>query len=59
LKVLADALDLLPLDLVTFPAQDARQHLVDRTRHVDGPTLRRWLAESDAAGRDRKRKTRG
>ena len=59
LRVLADALDLLPLDLLTFPAQDVRQQLIDRTRHVEGATLRRWLAEAGAAGRDRKRKTRG
>lgn len=58
LKVLADALGLLPLDLVTFPVDDARQQLVDRTRHVDAQTLRRWLAESDQGARERKRKTR-
>lgn len=59
LKVLAEALDLLPLDLLTFPDQDDRQQLIDRTRHVEGAILRRWLAEPDAATRDRKRKTRG
>lgn len=58
LKVLADALDLLPLDLLTFPTQDARQQLIDRTRHVDGPTLRRWLAEGGDTTQSKKRKSR-
>lgn len=58
LKVLAEALGVLPLDLVTFPTEDARQQLVDRTRHVEAQVLRRWLAESEGEGRHRKGKSR-
>jgi transcriptional regulator with XRE-family HTH domain len=59
LKVLADALGVLPLYLLTFPADGARQQLVERTRHLDAQTLRRWLSETDEAARERKRKPRG
>jgi transcriptional regulator with XRE-family HTH domain len=58
LKVLADALGVLPLDLVTFPADDARQQLIDRLRHADIQTIRRWLADADALALDRKRHPR-
>jgi transcriptional regulator with XRE-family HTH domain len=59
LKVLAEALGVLPLYLLTFPADGARQQLVERTRHLDAQTLRRWLSETDEAARERKRKPRG
>jgi hypothetical protein len=49
----------LPLYLLTFPADGARQQLVERTRHLDAQTLRRWLSETDEAARERKRKPRG
>ncbi len=56
LKVLADALGLLPIDLLTFPGADLRQQLVERSRHVDAQTLRRWLAESEEEGAARGRR---
>lgn len=56
LKVLADSLGLLPIDLVTFPDADLRQQIVDRSRHVDAATLRRWLAESEQAGAARRKR---
>ncbi len=59
LSVLAEALDLLPLDLVTFPDRDVRQQLIDRTRHVDVATLRRWLAESPSPEGVHRRNARG
>lgn len=34
LKQVADGLDVLPLDLVTFPKKDIRQRLVDLTRRL-------------------------
>ena len=34
LKGIADALGVLPLDLLTFPDQDERQALVDSTRNL-------------------------
>jgi len=34
LKQVADGLDVLPLDLVTFPKRDLRQRLVDLTRRL-------------------------
>lgn len=34
LKQVADGLDVLPLDLVTFPKRDLRQRLVDMTRRL-------------------------
>ncbi|MDB4942219.1 MAG: hypothetical protein JWP97_1753 [Labilithrix sp.] len=33
LKLIANGLGVLPLDLLTFPKHDARQKLVDLTRH--------------------------
>ncbi len=52
LKSLADALGVLPLDLVTFPADDARQALVDKTRGLSAAKLEALL------GRRRQRPTR-
>jgi len=40
LKVLADRLGVLLLDLVTFPANDDRQKLVDRSRAASSHQLR-------------------
>jgi transcriptional regulator with XRE-family HTH domain len=34
LRVIADRLGVLPLDLVTFPEDSAREKLIDRTRTV-------------------------
>lgn len=48
LQALADHLRLALLDLVTFPEQDDRQALIDRTRAASPETLRRWLAEAPA-----------
>jgi transcriptional regulator with XRE-family HTH domain len=48
LKVLADRLGVLPLDLVTFPQEDERQELIDRTRHVPLSRIRFWLLRSGA-----------
>jgi transcriptional regulator with XRE-family HTH domain len=56
LKILADSLGLLPIDLLTFPGEDLRQQLVERSRHVDAQTLRRWIAESEHAGASRRRR---
>jgi transcriptional regulator with XRE-family HTH domain len=41
LKVLADHLSVSLLDLVTFPEDDERQSLVDRTRRLSVAALRR------------------
>ena len=47
LKRLADALRVLPLDLLTFPHKTVRERLVDLTRKLSakqiGEMLRRWL----------------
>jgi transcriptional regulator with XRE-family HTH domain len=59
LKVLADGLGVLPLDLVTLPDADERQELVDRTRSVSREVLRRWLRESERTGARRGTKGRG
>ena len=49
LKRLADALDVLPLDLLTFPHRTVRERLVDLTRRLSpkqlGEMLRRWFRE--------------
>jgi transcriptional regulator with XRE-family HTH domain len=47
LKVLADHLGILPLDLVTFPEDDERQALVDATRTFRKGTIRRLLREAE------------
>lgn len=41
LKVLADHLEVLPLDLLTFPADDTRQSIIDHTRRLSFPALRK------------------
>ncbi len=41
LNVLAERLEVLPLDLITFPEDDARQKLIDRTRQLSEKELRR------------------
>jgi len=56
LNVLAEALEVLPLDLLTFPGHDTRQELIDRTRHVDTATLRRWLAEAPRGEPEKRRR---
>ncbi len=47
LKRLADALNVLPLDLLTFPHKSIRERLVDLSRRLSarqlGETLRRWF----------------
>jgi transcriptional regulator with XRE-family HTH domain len=58
LKVLADSLGLLPLDLLTFPDDDLRQQLIDRSRNADAQTLRRWLADSEPAGAPRRKRAK-
>jgi transcriptional regulator with XRE-family HTH domain len=58
LKVLADSLGLLPLDLLTFPDDDLRQQLVDRSRNADAQTLRRWLAETEQPAAARRKRAK-
>ncbi len=49
LKRLADALNVLPLDLLTFPHKSIRERLVDLTRRLShrtiGEVLRRFLKD--------------
>jgi transcriptional regulator with XRE-family HTH domain len=45
LKVLADRLGVLPLDLLTNPDSDLRQNLIDRTRGLTNGTLRTLLRQ--------------
>lgn len=45
LKVLADHLGVLPLDLLTFPDEDIRQSVIDRTRTLSSAALRRLRRE--------------
>ena len=47
LKVLADHLGVLPLDLLTFPEDDPRQALIDASRNFQAGTIRRLLREAD------------
>lgn len=59
LAPLADRLGVALLDLVTFPNEDERQALIDRSRLVTGETLRRWMAEAPLSERgQQKRKPR-
>jgi len=54
LKLIANGLGVLPLDLMTFPKQDARQKLVEMTRGLPVKQLNealRWLVKSRAATR--------
>lgn len=43
LKVLADRLGVLPLDLMTLPDEDDRQRLVERTRSMTRVSIRKLL----------------
>ncbi|NNC08421.1 helix-turn-helix transcriptional regulator [Corallococcus exiguus] len=43
LKVLADHLGMLPLDLLTFPEDDERQRLVDRVRTMSSAEIKKLL----------------
>ncbi|HYG69423.1 MAG TPA: helix-turn-helix transcriptional regulator [Anaeromyxobacteraceae bacterium] len=49
LAALAERLEVALLDLVTFPADDERQALVDRSRSAAPELLRKWLKESRVA----------
>lgn len=56
LKLIANGLGVLPLDLVTFPKRDARQKLVEMTRSLSAKQLKdvvRWLVKKNlpATGR--------
>ncbi len=60
LDALCERLGVALLDLVTFPAEDERQRLVDRSRFATPDMLDRWLAEipsgdERAAGRKKRR----
>jgi transcriptional regulator with XRE-family HTH domain len=46
LAAIADRLDLKLLDLVTFPDEDDRQRLVDRTRSLTKGAVRRLLRDT-------------
>lgn len=48
LQAIADRLDVPLLDLVTFPDQDDRQRLVDRTRRLANGTIKKLLKEMTA-----------
>lgn len=50
LAAIADRLDVRLLDLVTFPDEDDRQRLVDRTRRMTKGAIRRLLKDTAAAG---------
>lgn len=45
LQVLADRLGVLLLDLVTFPEQDERQKLIDRTRSLPKGTVKKLVKD--------------
>ena len=45
LRVLAERLDVLPLDLLTSPAAGLRQNLIDRTRGLTAGALRKLLRQ--------------
>ena len=54
LKLIANGLGVLPLDLMTFPKKSARQKLVDLTRTLSVKQLNatlRWLSKTRANGR--------
>ena len=48
LRVLAERLGCLPLDLLTFPEQDARQTLVELSRKLSRGALRKLVSEAGA-----------
>jgi transcriptional regulator with XRE-family HTH domain len=54
LKVLADRLGVKLLDMVTFPDEDARQRLVDRSRDMQRGPIRKLLAQFGEPTRRRK-----
>ena len=50
LKLIANGLGVLPLDLMTFPEKDVRQKLVELTRTLSAKQLNdavRWLAKKN------------
>jgi len=49
LRVLAERLGVLPLDLLTDPDRDPRQMLVDRTRHLPAGAVRELLRQVPAS----------
>lgn len=54
LKLIANGLGVLPLDLMTFPKKNVRQKLVDLTRTLSVKQLNetlRWLGKSQATRR--------
>ena len=51
LRVLAEGLEVLPLDVLTFPDEDERQRLIDQTRSMSNAEIRRLTA--DGEGRPR------
>jgi transcriptional regulator with XRE-family HTH domain len=53
LGAIAERLGVRLLDLVTFPDEDDRQRLVDRTRHLPAGTIRKLLKETAPAPRKR------
>jgi transcriptional regulator with XRE-family HTH domain len=56
LKVIADGLGVLPLDLLTFPDQDERQKVIDATRESSPEALKRALRELSAHPRSSARR---
>ena len=48
LSAIADRLEVALLDLVTFPDEDERQRLVDRTRALTKGTVRELLRETES-----------
>ncbi len=50
LQAIADRLEVALLDVVTFPAEDDRQRLVDQTRRLSKGTIRKLMKET-AAGK--------
>lgn len=50
LQAVADRLEVALLDVVTFPDEDERQRLVDRTRRLSKGTVRKLLKETSEAG---------
>lgn len=50
LQAIADRLEVALLDVVTFPDEDDRQRLVDRTRRLSKGTVRKLLKEMSVVG---------
>lgn len=53
LAALADRLEVALLDVVTFPQEDERQQLVDRSRFAAPDAVRRWLKDVQTPARRR------